>query len=73
MKLIKVDGTKNLADALTKHLDQQSMLRHVVNTGCCFAAGRHELMPNISGGVVNEIEFAKEGVKEDDSEEGIHE
>ena len=41
----KVDGTKNLADALTKHVDGEMYRVHVEGMGIEFKEGRHELAP----------------------------
>jgi hypothetical protein len=48
IKLVKVDGKKNLADALTKHLDAGTMEQHIIHTQCARVDGRHELMPSVS-------------------------
>jgi hypothetical protein len=70
IQIVKVDGTKNLADALTKYLAQGDMEKHVEGVSCYFASGRHELMPQVSGS--KSVDFAQEDKVEDceeDSEE----
>ena len=42
----KVRGEDNLADALTKHVDQSSTGRHMKGTGQAFKEGRHVLAPS---------------------------
>ena len=43
--LRKVKGEENVADALTKHLDQRNISRHLHATGQRIHEGRHELAP----------------------------
>ncbi len=43
--LSKVDGTKNIADALTKHLVSELVQKHLEMTHQRIMAGRHPLMP----------------------------
>ena len=43
----KVDGKKNLADALTKHVGISELEQHVEGTGGKVEKGRHELAPEI--------------------------
>jgi hypothetical protein len=42
-KLNKIDGDKNQADLMTKHLEQQALLKHVKNCECEFVGGRSKL------------------------------
>ena len=58
--LVKVDGSKNLADALTKHLDMNGITKHLTGIGCYFAEGRHALMPQVSSGASQDIGFAED-------------
>ena len=51
VELRKVDGQSNLADALTKHVDGDSILRHMDGTGQFHAHGRHVIMPAVVGEV----------------------
>ncbi len=45
IKIVKVRGEDNLADALTKPLDQKALLRHIEGVGAIMAQGRHPIMP----------------------------
>jgi hypothetical protein len=46
IEVIKVDGDKNLADALTKYLDSADTIKHCDGTGQGLVVGeRHPLMP----------------------------
>ena len=48
IELRKVEGTQNLADALTKHVEHEGILRHMSGTGQFVSEGRHEIMPNVA-------------------------
>ena len=43
--IVKVKGENNIADALTKHVDHDSIGRHLAGTGQRIASGRHEPAP----------------------------
>ena len=45
LKYKKVLGSKNPADALTKHIDQRTVAKHMHATGQSVRDGRHELAP----------------------------
>ena len=45
IKITKVKGEENLADALTKPLEQRGLNRHIEGVGALLAQGRHPLMP----------------------------
>ena len=45
IKLRSVEGTKNLADALTKNVSSEQIGYHMSNLGCYIDQGRHEIMP----------------------------
>ena len=45
IKIVKVKGEDNIADALTKHVDHDNIGRHMTGTGQRIASGRHELAP----------------------------
>ena len=46
IEIVKVDGDKNLGDALTKYLDASDALKHCEGTGQYIVIGeRHPLMP----------------------------
>ena len=47
IKVHKVKGTDNLADALTKHIDQHDMNYHMLHTNQFFVRGRHALTPTV--------------------------
>ena len=51
VELRKVDGPSNLADALTKHVDANGIMRHMDGTGQYYACGRHDIMPAIADGL----------------------
>ena len=46
IELKKVEGSRNLADALTKHVDHENIQKHLGGTNQWLADGRHELMPH---------------------------
>ena len=43
--IMKVKGENNIADVLTKHVDQDNIDRHLTGTRQRIAEGRHELAP----------------------------
>ena len=45
IEMRKVKGEDNVADALTKHLEQRNIARHMQDTGQSVQDGRHELAP----------------------------
>ena len=47
LKLTKVPGTGNLADALTKYCDQHVLNYHLEHTDQQVKGDRHELMPQV--------------------------
>ena len=51
MEVVKVKGLDNLADALTKSLDRDSIRKHIEDANCYIGLGRHELMPEVVGEV----------------------
>ena len=48
IELRKVEGVNNLADALTKHVEHESIQKHFEGTCQWLAEGRHELMPHVA-------------------------
>ena len=50
VELRKVEGSKNIADALTKHVDGDSLCNHMRSTGQTKEAGRHHIMPETAEG-----------------------
>jgi len=48
LKLVKVNGGDNLADALTKHLGAGDLQRHMLGVGLEERGGRHEIMPQVA-------------------------
>ena len=48
IKIVKVKGEDNIADALTKHVDHDNITRHLTGTGQRIANGRHELAPTMA-------------------------
>ena len=48
IELKKVEGTNNLADALTKHVEQEIIRKHLEGTGQWLTEGRHEIMPHMA-------------------------
>ena len=48
IELKKVEGTQNLADALTKYVEHEGIARHMTGTGQFVSEGRHEIMPNVA-------------------------
>ena len=47
IELKKVEGANNLADALTKHVEQEDIQQHLKGTHQWLADGRHEFMPHV--------------------------
>ncbi len=47
-RIIKVDGLRNLADALTKHVDSSTIEMHMSGTAQMYMHGRHKDMPELS-------------------------
>ena len=45
IEIRKVRGEDNVADALTKHVDQRNIEKHMQATGQVMSEGRHELAP----------------------------
>ena len=48
IELRKVEGVSNLADALTKHVEHESIQKHLEGTCQWLADGRHELVPHVA-------------------------
>ena len=48
IQLVKCEGTKNLADSLTKYVTTENIQMHMNGTNQAWAQGRHEIMPEIS-------------------------
>ena len=46
LDVVKVQGSENIADALTKYVTASEVRRHVIATGQGFSEGRHALMPS---------------------------
>ena len=46
-KLLKVLGTDNPADMMTKHITREQLLKHSTCIGCKFIEGRPEIAPSI--------------------------
>ena len=51
VELRKVEGSENLADALTKHLDGEGISKHMGGTGQSWVYGRHAIMPHVADGL----------------------
>jgi hypothetical protein len=47
VKLVKVAGSENLADILTKHVDRSTLDRLLPRFGIVQASGRHSIMPKV--------------------------
>ena len=48
VKIVKIATTENLADHLTKYLNQEGIQEHMHGTCQWFEQGRHELMPLVA-------------------------
>ena len=48
LKIEKVKGTENVADALTKHLGVEDTKMHMDGVGLEHRSGRHNLMPEVA-------------------------
>ena len=67
IEVVKVNGTDNIADALTKNLDTKDLMKHVRNCENYIGTGRHKIMPETTH-IGDGEEFSYE-VFEDDMEE----
>ncbi len=47
IRIVKVPGTENVADALTKHIANAEIDWHLTNANQQIKEGRHELAPNV--------------------------
>ena len=48
LELRKVKGTENISDALTKHLDNEGIQKHMRETLQSIRPDRHDLMPHVA-------------------------
>ena len=48
IELKKVEGANNLADALTKYVEQDGIRKHLEGTHQRLEAGRHQIMPEVA-------------------------
>ena len=48
IRVIKVEGNKNPADALTKYVEGWKLAEHMKRVGISRSTGRHELAPQLS-------------------------
>lgn len=48
VEILRVAGDKNVADALTKPVDGNKVMKHVSKTGGTFEDGRHYLAPAVA-------------------------
>ena len=48
IELKKVEGTSNLADALTKYVEQDGIRKQLEGTHQWLAEGRHQIMPEVA-------------------------
>ena len=48
VELKKIKGTDSLADALTKHVDGEGIVKHMARTGLHRALGGHSVMPELA-------------------------
>ena len=48
MELVKIGTGSNLADALTKHVEHELIVRHMRGLGVSIEGGRHSLMPEVA-------------------------
>ena len=65
--VVKVKGTENIADALTKYVDVKGLAVHV--DGCIleYREGRHQDSPEIAGGdAIQGIDWEDDGMLNDD-------
>ena len=61
IKITKVKGEENLADALTKPLDQRGVLRHIEGVRARIEQGRHPLMPKADHCLEDEWDATESG------------
>ena len=50
LRVRKVEGSKNPADALTKYVDKGKLEQHMGQVGLNLAKGRHTLAPTLASG-----------------------
>ena len=48
IELTKIGTGSNMADALTKHVEHELIVRHMRGLGVSIEAGRHYLMPEVA-------------------------
>ena len=63
MEVEKVKGTENVADALTKYVDQGKLKDHMIRASAIATKDRHELAPDVDPCAVDndpEIDNAEE-------------
>ena len=71
LKITKVDGTSNLADALTKALDQEGIRKHMEGTDQHKSEGRHAMAPEAVDDDVIGVGQVGEQEWEDEDHDGI--
>ena len=47
IELVKVQGTANIADALTKPVESAELQWHMQQVSIAISSGRHDLMPHV--------------------------
>ena len=50
-ELVKIGTGSNLADALTKHVEHELIVKHMRGLGVSIEGGRHSLMPEVASEV----------------------
>jgi hypothetical protein len=72
IQLVKVEGTENLADALTKYVDSDMLEKHIKGSECEVVGGRHELMPEVQSSEVDPKERQEAETADQDEDQLGH-
>jgi hypothetical protein len=72
IQLVKVEGTENLADALTKYVDSDMLDKHIKGSECEVAGGRHELMPEVQSGEIDPKEGQESEIADQEEDQLGH-
>ena len=70
LKIDKVKGTDNIADALTKHVGVEDMKMHMEGVGLEHRSGRHDLMPEVAKDGDNEKCVVMGTAEREDEDDG---
>jgi hypothetical protein len=69
---VKVEGTENLADALTKYVESDMLDKHIRGSECEVIEGRHELMPEVQSSEICSEEKQDEEIGDQEEDQLGH-